>query len=161
MQEFCEIRINGGDTQEVPRGQRLSDLAKKVYGEDYEQAVLAVYNEKLTELTHEVKRDGSIDFLTTDNKDGQRAYRRSLIFLMHKALHELFPEEKPTVFVQYSIGDGYYCTFGGGRRTTKKLLSDLKKKMKEIVALDLPITKNTYPTSEAIELFAKGGMPDK
>lgn len=161
MQEFCEIRINGGDTQEVPRGQRLSDLAKKVYGEDYEQAVLAIYNEKLTELTHEVKRDGSIDFLTTDNKDGQRAYRRSLIFLMHKALHELFPEEKPTVFVQYSIGDGYYCTFGGGRRTTKKLLSDLKKKMKEIVALDLPITKNTYPTSEAIELFARGGMPDK
>lgn len=161
MQDFCEIRINGGEPQRVPRDQKLSDLAKKVYGEDYEKAYLAIYNSKLTELTQDVREDGTIDFLSSANKDGQRAYRRSLVFLMHKALHELFPEEKPTVFVQFSLGDGYYCTFGEGRKATKKLLSELKRKMKEIVTLDLPITKRTYPTVEATELFARGGMPDK
>ena len=161
MQDFCEIRINGGEPQRVPRDQKLSDLAKKVYGEDYEKAYLAIYNGKLTELTQDVREDGTIDFLSSANKDGQRAYRRSLVFLMHKALHELFPEEKPTVFVQFSLGDGYYCTFGEGRKATKKLLSELKRKMKEIVTLDLPITKRTYPTVEATELFARGGMPDK
>ncbi len=161
MQDFCEIRINGGEPQRVPRDQKLSDLAKKVYGEDYEKAYLAIYNGKLTELTQDVREDGTIDFLSSANKDGQRAYRRSLVFLMHKALHELFPEEKPTVFVQFSLGDGYYCTFGEGRKATKKLLSELKRKMKEIVTLDLPITKKTYPTVEATELFARGGMPDK
>ncbi len=161
MQDFCEIRINGGEPQRVPRDQKLSDLAKKVYGEDYEKAYLAIYNDKLTELTQDVREDGTIDFLSSANKDGQRAYRRSLVFLMHKALHELFPEEKPTVFVQFSLGDGYYCTFGEGRKATKKLLSELKRKMKEIVTLDLPITKKTYPTVEATELFARGGMPDK
>ncbi|MDD6550723.1 MAG: nucleoside kinase [Lachnospiraceae bacterium] len=162
MQEFCTIQVaDEKEPREVPYGQTLVDLAKKVYGEKNEDMVLAVYNGKLTELTHQVKNDGEIAFISVKNKDGERAYRRSAVFLMHKALHDIFPDEKPTVFVQFSLGDGYYCTLGKGKKVTKKLLSDLKRRMKQIVELDLPITKSIYPTQEAAELFKEAGMPDK
>lgn len=162
MQEFTTIRIDGEEEpRQVPCGQTLVDLAKKVYAEKNDEVVLAVYNGKLTELTHQVKNDGDIRFLSVKNKDGERAYRRSAVFLMHKALHDICPDEKASVFVQFSLGDGYYCTLGKGKKVTKKLLSDLKKRMKQLVELDLPITKSIYPTSDAAELFAEAGMPDK
>lgn len=162
MKEFVNVRVDDeNEPRQVPYGQTLMDLSKKVFAEKNDSIVLAICNGKLTELTHQVKEDGSIRFLSTENKDGERAYRRSAVFLMHKALHDIFPGEKPTVFVQYSLGEGYYCTFGKGMKVTKKLLSDLKKRMKELVSLDLPITKSIYPTTEAAELFSMAGMPDK
>lgn len=160
--EFCSIKIDGlSEPMEVPYGQTLIDLSKKAFGEKSDEMVLAVFNGKLSELTSQVKTDGEVKFLSIQNKDGERAYRRSVVFLMHKALHDIFPGEKPTVFVQFSLGEGYYCTLGQGKKVTKKLLSELKKRMKQLVELDLPVKKSIYPTSEARELFAEAGMPDK
>lgn len=160
--EFCSIKIDGlSEPMEVPYGQTLIDLSKKAFGEKSDEMVLAVYNGKLSELTSQVKADGEVEFLSVQSKDGERAYRRSVVFLMHKALHDIFPGEKPTVFVQFSLGEGYYCTLGQGKKVTKKLLSELKKRMKQLAELDLPVKKSVYPTSEARELFAEAGMPDK
>lgn len=160
--EFCSIKIDGlSEPMEVPYGQTLIDLSKKAFGEKSDEMVLAVYNGKLLELTSQVKADGEVKFLSVQSKDGERAYRRSVVFLMHKALHDIFPGEKPTVFVQFSLGEGYYCTLGQGKKVTKKLLSELKKRMKQLAELDLPVKKSVYPTSEARELFAEAGMPDK
>ena len=160
--EFCSIKIDGlSEPMEVPYGQTLIDLSKKAFGEKSDEMVLAVYNGKLSELTSQVKTDGEVKFLSVQSKDGERAYRRSVVFLMHKALHDIFPGEKPTVFVQFSLGEGYYCTLGQGKKVTKKLLSELKKRMKQLAELDLPVKKSVYPTSEARELFAEAGMPDK
>jgi uridine kinase len=160
--EFCSIKIDGlSEPMEVPYGQTLIDLSKKAFGEKSDEMVLAVYNGKLSELTSQVKADGDVKFLSVQSKDGERAYRRSVVFLMHKALHDIFPGEKPTVFVQFSLGEGYYCTLGQGKKVTKKLLSELKKRMKQLAELDLPVKKSVYPTSEARELFAEAGMPDK
>ncbi|MGN0240723.1 MAG: nucleoside kinase [Candidatus Weimeria sp.] len=160
--EFCSIKIDGVDEpMEVPYGQTLIDISKKAFGDKSDDMMLAVYNGKLSELTSQVKADGEVRFLTIQSKDGERAYRRSTVFLMHKALHDIFPGEKPTVFVQFSLGEGYYCTLGQGKKVTKKLLSDLKKRMKQLSELDLPVSKNIYPTAEARELFAEAGMPDK
>lgn len=160
--EFCSIKIDGlSEPMEVPYGQTLIDLSKKAFGEKSDEMVLAVYNGKLSELTSQVKADGEVKFLSVQSKDGERAYRRSVVFLMHKALHDIFPGEKPTVFVQFSLGEGYYCTLGQGKKVTKKLLSELKKRMKQLAELDLPVLKNIYPTAEARELFAEAGMPDK
>lgn len=160
--EFCSIKIDGlSEPMEVPYGQTLIDLSKKAFGEKSDEMVLAVYNGKLSELTSQVKADGEVKFLSVQSKDGERAYRRSVVFLMHKALHDIFPGEKPTVFVQFSLGEGYYCTLGQGKKVTKKLLSELKKRMKQLAELDLPVKKSVYPTSEARELFAEAGMPDK
>lgn len=160
--EFCSVKIDGiEEPMEVPYGQTLIDLSKKAFGEKSDEQILAVYNGKLSELTTQVKADGEVRFLSVQNKDGERAYRRSVVFLMHKALHDIFPGEKPTVFVQFSLGEGYYCTFGQGKKVTKKLLSELKKRMKQLAELDLPVKKSVYPTAEARELFAEAGMPDK
>ena len=160
--EFCSIKIDGlSEPMEVPYGQTLIDLSKKAFGEKSDEMVLAVYNGKLSELTSQVKADGEVKFLSVQSKDGERAYRRSVVFLMHKALHDIFPGEKPTVFVQFSLGEGYFCTLGQGKKVTKKLLSELKKRMKQLAELDLPVKKSVYPTSEARELFAEAGMPDK
>jgi len=162
VREFYEVKIEGEDEpREVPAGQTLMDLSKKIYGEKSDNYVLAFADGKLTELTHQVKSDSVVRFLSSNDKDGQRALRRSIVFVMHKALHDIFPDEKPTVFVQFSLGEGYYCTLGGGKKVTRKLLTDLKRRMKQLIDMDLPVTKSVYPTFEACELFLEEGMPDK
>lgn len=51
--------------------------------------MLALYNNRLRELKKTVKKDGELSFLTTSDKTGKRAYRRSVTLLMQKALQSV------------------------------------------------------------------------
>lgn len=164
MEDYLQINIKGiEETESVPYGQKLSDLAKKAFPDKKDDILLAVYDGKLCELTTEVKQDGDVKFLTYADKDGRRAYRRSLVFLMQRAIddvlpHEDDPQKKIHVHVQFSLGEGYYCTFTQNFKITKKLINELKKKMKELAGLDLPIKKKVLPTAEAVQVFHDAGM---
>lgn len=162
MQEKREITITCQDRQiQVPYGITLQELAKELYPKDYKRYYLAEYNGKLAELHRTIKREGSICFLDGTNKDSQRAYRRSLVFLMQRALKDLLDKVDWDVRVQFSLGDGYYCTLKGHDHISDSFLSKLSLRMEELIQKDLPIEKNIFPTCDAIALFAEQGMKDK
>ncbi|MBQ2577205.1 MAG: hypothetical protein II566_08030, partial [Lachnospiraceae bacterium] len=156
MQEKREITITCQDRQiQVPYGTTLQELAKELYPKDYKRYYLAEYNGKLAELHRTIKREGSICFLDGTNKDSQRAYRRSLVFLMQRALKDLLDKVDWDVRVQFSLGDGYYCTLKGHDHISDSFLSKLSLRMEELIQKDLPIEKNIFPTCDAIALFAE------
>ncbi len=162
MQEKRDITITfDGKQLQVPYATTLQQLAMEQYPTDYRRFYLAEYNGKLAELHKEIKRDGNIRFLDGNNKDSQRAYRRSLVFLMQRALKELLASEDWEVRVQFSLGEGYYCTLNGRSEVGEAFLSELSAKMDELIQKDLPIEKNIFPTCDAIALFAEQGMKDK
>ena len=68
--------------------------------------MLALYNNRLRELKKTVKKDGELSFLTTSDKTGKRAYRRSVTLLMQKAVYNLWGREHIGVYVRYAIGRG-------------------------------------------------------
>ena len=92
-------RASNGDTcssraksKQYPYGTSFLAIAQE-YQQRYEDdIVLAVYNNRLRELGKQAKRDGMLEFITTADKTGKKTYRRSVTFLMQKAVFELWGE---------------------------------------------------------------------
>ncbi|MCR5451771.1 MAG: nucleoside kinase [Lachnospiraceae bacterium] len=159
MAEVCTITTQGR-SEDVPKGITLFELLTRVAPEKREEVVLAVYNGKLCELNKPLKKSGEVEFLPKDDKNGKRAVQRSLVFLMQRALMD-FDDIKSDIHVEFSIGNGYYCTFEDGSKPDEFFLERLENRMRELVTADLPITKKAYNTMAARELFAERGMEDK
>ncbi len=123
------------------------------------QIVLAKFRGKLIELFKVPKGDGEVEFITTYDVNGRRTYRRSLVFLMERALFDVASGKD--VRVMYSLADSYFCRFTDDSEVTPDLVDALKKRMEELVSEDIPLKKTTMKTYEAMGHFEKEGMLDK
>lgn len=153
-----------GEKKQYPSGIKFEEIAKEYQPEFQDDIVLVLYNNRLRELWKTAKRDGSLELLTTADKAGRKAYRRSATLLMQKAVHNLWGEEKKIVHVMYSIGQGYYCELvkdGEVQEVTEEMLESLRKRMKDLVDREILIEKESVNTDDAVALFRELGMTDK
>ena len=150
-----------GKTYQYEKGTTVLHLAQ-AWHDQYEDAIiLAVFNNKLIELGQVIPGDGDIAFLTTKDKNGKRAYRRSVVFLMQRALQQMYPDGTEILHVEHSLGAGYYCRMEVRKVIDSAWLENLKKEMLALVEKNLTIEKKTMKTEDARKLFAKCGMQDK
>lgn len=138
--------------------QSLADLAKEDVRDDI---VLAKQDNRLHELTAEIENDHPVTMITTSDTDGRRAYRRSMILLMQKAMDLILPEESPDIQVLFSLDQAFFCKLESKTGLDQALLDQLKETMWNLVKEDLPIKKYTTTTREAREIFRKAKMPNK
>ncbi len=157
---MCKIIINGV-AHEYEYGTQLMVIAQEFQAQYGDDIVLAVYNHRLIELHKRVKEDGEISFVTTGDRDGRRAYRRSVVFLMQKAIEEMFQDETADIQVLHSLGQGYYCRLTGVEQLTATQLIQLRKIMMGLVEKNLPLQKYTIKTREAKDIFNQAGMTNK
>jgi len=122
--------------------------------------VACLVDGQLRELTYHADRDLNVHVLTTADSDGMRVYRRSLSFLLVAVAHELFPEAQ--ILVDYGLNFGaYYCEVEGRPTFAEAELAQIESRMRELVAADLPITKQRIPLEEAEQLFKASQADDK
>lgn len=162
MQEFnITIHISNEDkiTERVLQGTRFVSLAEK-YQEYYKDSiVLVMENKRLRELNSEIKEDADVEFITITDRDGKRAYRRSITILMQKAVHNLWRNETH-VKVLHSLGESYYCEMDSMEMDMEKLTL-LKEEMFRLVDQDIEIKKRSIKTDDAREMFHEFKMYDK
>ena len=151
-----------GETREYPEGIQLLQIANEYKSKFDHDIVLALVGNKLTELAKELKSSCDIKFVTTAETCGNQAYRRSVTLMMLKAFYNVCGYQNiEKITVNFSLSKGYYCTFKGSVKLTRDLLYSVKKNMEQMVTQDIPILKNSIPTCEVIERFAKHHMYDK
>lgn len=156
------------EKKEYPAGTSFLAVAQE-YQERYsDDIVLVLYNNRLRELNKKVEKDGRIEFITTADKTGKKAYRRSATLLMQKAVHNLWGEEKILVRVMYSISQSYYCELICRKDGSDEVVpvdaamtEKLKKEMYRMVMADIEIEKRNINTDDAVALFRELGMTDK
>ena len=158
--EMLEVRI-GNETKQVKRKTRYSDLAREVEDQYDYPIMLASLNHRLKELNKGITKGGELSFLTMNDSDGRKTYRRSLTFLMEKAVRNVTGQKSITANVMYSIGNAYYCEMTEDYPVDADFLSKLKAEMQRLVDLDLPLSKESWSTEDAISYFASEGMRDK
>lgn len=162
MQEF-KITIHLPQHEPVqemlPEGTRLEMLAEK-YQEFYkDKIVLVKFNNKLREINNTINKAGELSFVTMTDRDGKRAYRRSVLILLQKAVYNLWGKQT-CVRVFHSLGEGYYCELEG-MELNKAMLLSIKTEMLRLVDKDIEIEKQSVKTDYAVDLFHEFGMKDK
>ena len=155
------------EKSEYPSGVSFLRVAEDYREQAKDDIVLVVYNHRLRELGKCATEDGTVEFVTTADKTGKKTYRRSVLLLMQKAVHDLWGKEQIDVRVKYSIGQGYYCELvnrGQGGNTVPVSKADterLKNQMYRLVLSDIEIKKKSINTDDAVALFHEYGMTDK
>ncbi len=151
-----------GEQRQYPAGTLYQEIARE-YQKDYDSTIMLIrFDNILRELSKEVIKEGTIEFVTMADKPGISTYRRTVVLMMAAALDELYPEDR--VFVQHSLGPGYYCEFREKDQyvpADEERLQALKAKMDEFAAANLPILKHNVKKQDAIDFFNKVGRDEK
>ena len=152
----------GNIVKEYEAGTTYEQVMKEHYPEKSEQIILVKVNGKLEELTKKIKRECVVEPVFFGDDPGYNSYRRSMTFLMLKAIYALYShEEIGKVRVEFSAGAGYFCTLSGNVKIDKTFTEKVEARMKEYVEEAIPIKKEVVNTQEAIARFSEYGMSDK
>ncbi len=160
-----QVKLPNGKTQEVASGTPVRELLPEKTEADL--PVIAVkFNNKVASLDRPVDRDGQVECVDMSSRDGALIYRRSLTFLLIRAIADLFPDLK--VYINHSLNRGYYGeVFNeilGEEKPQVLVESDIrriKQHMTELVKEDIPFERNEVPIPEAMKMFADAGLHDK
>ena len=133
------------------------------YQERYDDTIaLVMVDGKITELMKTLTRDCELQFVTLKNSAGHKAYVRTAIMLLIKALYDVEPRENvERIKVEFAVGQGYYCSLKGKIRVDETLIERLNVRMQQLVMDNVPIEKKTYPLEDGLALFDRYGMEDK
>jgi uridine kinase len=154
--------VNTKSNIEVEQGTSLSEIAATLTVDDNHPIVGALVNNCVRELSYTLYKPKVVEFFDVNNVNGQRMYRRSLCFIMAKAVHDV--DNSLNVTIEHSISKGLYCELqtlkGEYVKPTEQLVKDIKKRMAEIVAADYEFGRREVLTTEAAKMFAERGMTD-
>ncbi|SCY54337.1 nucleoside kinase [Butyrivibrio sp. INlla14] len=159
---MAKITING-ITKEYDKGVTFEDIAREHQGE-YEYRIAAVlFNGKIRELMKTVKKDGELSFITFADTIGYKTMRRTAVMMLIKAVRDVGGDKKLKTRVEFTVGNGYYCTLKGmgDDKVDEAFAKKVSDRIQELIDAKIPITKKVYPLDDAVELFAKQGMDDK
>ena len=121
--------------------------------------VSAKVNHKVEGLTFQLYNNKDVEFLDIQSSSGMRTYVRSLIFILSKAVEDLYPNGN--IVLEHQVSNGYYCQLKLDRTIGLDDVIRIKQRMKEIIAEDLPFKRFEKHTHEVVELFRNKGMTDK
>ncbi|WMJ90692.1 nucleoside kinase [Anaerocolumna sp. MB42-C2] len=158
---MIRAEING-NIKEYPKGISLLEISRE-YQKDYkDDIILAFVNDRLRELQKTVQNDCKIRFVTTAEDAGHKTYNRGLTLVMLKAIYSVIGSPNiRKISIEYSVGNGLYCQTDTKEPITEEQCLAVKEKMKSLIDKNLPITKKSIGTADAIELFKLYGMYDK
>lgn len=152
---FCE---NTKEEREYPVGTDLHYIAGDLKI-NINNGILGAYvNNKPREMDFCLISPANIKFFGLDCSDGQRVYNRTLMFVLYKAIYDLFGNKYKLTLCN-SVASGYYCIIRKGHNTLSlDSIDKIESRMHEIVEENLPIIRKEIPTDDAIELFEKQGL---
>ncbi len=169
--------LNNGTELEVPIGMTLEEAfpltgLKMKYG-----PFSARVNNKVEGMHYRIYRPKQVEFLDISSPSGNRAYTRTLFFILCKALHELYDEptnlppqgEAPVpaackrvqVSIDIPVSNGYYVDVQMGRPVTLDDVGLIRKRMQRIVNKALPIHRYEASTDEVVNMFRQTGELSK
>lgn len=161
MEKSIKINcLNNKKIKNYQLGTSLSDIIKDQKIELDYLILGAMVNNKLEELSYEIYKPKTIEFIDITHRDGRRMYIRSLSFILIKAVKELFPDKN--IKIEHSISKGFYCEIEGIKKENiLQTTSDVKNKMRQIIEKDLPFERKEIQVQEALDIFKRSNFDEK
>ena len=136
---------------EVPKGLTIKGALKHQIENSSIKDIIAVrFNNSIESLNMPIEKDGTVEFINRQDKDGRIIYIRGLLFLLSKAFKELYPDAH--LSVNYQLSNSMFGRIDN-MEITDEIIEKVKEKMQEYVDKDLPIIKVVMTQEEAEEFY--------
>lgn len=156
------VTVNGGAPQALPSGTVVGSLLPPGETDGELPYLAALVNNDVASLSYPLTVNSRVRFLTMADPHGWRVYRRSLCFLLAKAVRDLFPQ---AVFaVEHSFGLGLYCSFSDTSdrdATLVERVAQLEAHMRRLSEQDLPFERRKISYADAVRDFEAAAEHEK
>ncbi len=114
--------------------------------------IAARFNNTIESLNLPIKKDGEIEFINREDKDGRIIYIRGLLFIMSMSFSEVYP--KALLTVNYQLSNAMFGSVDN-MEVTDEMIEKVKQRMQEIIDENIPIRKIMMTQEEAEEFYKK------
>ena len=111
---------------------------KEIENSKLKDIIAARFNNTIESLNLPIKKDGEIEFINREDKDGRIIYIRGLLFIMSMAFSEVYP--KALLTVNYQLSNAMFSSVDN-MEVTDEMIKKVKQRMQEIIDEDIPIRK--------------------
>lgn len=155
--KMINIYLTDQGQQEVTEGTKVKDLVVDYYKDHKLPIVGALIRNEMQDLNYLLQDDDTVEMIDLANEDGVRIYRRSALFILLKACHDLFPGR--VLMARHSLSDGLFCEFPL-QEITPSEVKKLEERMHQIVNEGLPMERFVVHMKEALEIFSSLNQED-
>ncbi len=119
------------------------------------KAIAIKMDGKVDDLCSVLDRDMAIEVITPDSEEGVEILRHDAAHIMAQAVQELFPGTQDTIGPV--IENGFFYDFYRDEPFHEDDLAKIEKRMSEIVARNLEITREIWTRDQALKYFEDAG----
>lgn len=128
---------------------------------DKKNTVYAAYINNIPHSLNYLLQENNIqlDPVFDDSSFGQLIYKRSLSFLLHRTIFELYRNSR--IVLGTSIGNSYYYDFYSDIPVNETLLKEIAKKMREFISNQEIFEQYNFKKEDAVNYLKKRGYYNK
>ncbi|MEQ8897354.1 MAG: threonine--tRNA ligase [Roseovarius sp.] len=149
-----------GNARSYDKGVTPADVAASISNSLAKKAISAHVDGKHWDLQWPIESDAAISINTMkDEAAANELVRHDLAHVMARAVQEIWPETKVTIGPV--IENGWYYDFDRAEPFTPEDLSQIEKRMKDIINLRDPVKTEVWERDRAIAHYKETGEPYK
>ena len=137
---------------EVEKGTKVIDLLKDEIESAKVEVIACMCNNEVRSLNLELEEDYKLELIDLNSKNGMMIYIRGVMYIMAKALNELYPEALLTV--NYQLSNAMFCELDN-MKMTDEMINNIHNRMQEIIDKDIEIRKVKMTLEEAKAFYEK------
>jgi len=145
------------DGKKIPFSKNIDgfEIANKISKSLAKEACVMDVDGELKDLSFVIDRDSIVKIITAKDKAGLEVIRHDTAHILAMAVQELFPGTQVTIGPV--IENGFYYDFSRKKPFTNEDLTQIEKKMKEIVDRNELTKREVWKRKDAIDHFKKMG----
>ncbi len=149
---MLNITLKGGDVRQLEENTTVEALCRDISMNLYRAACAARINGEVRDLRTPLTEDCTLEILTFEDEDGQRAFNHTASHILAQAVMHLFPDTK--FAIGPAIDNGFYYDFDKETPFTAEDLEKIEKEMAAIAKAALPIERFGLDIEEAHKRMA-------
>ena len=155
MEIYC---INNKKTESFNPGVTFADIFDSLGVTLKSSPVCVTANGKVTDLSTKVYEDCDVEFLDVTTSIGARSYSQGLVFVLAKAVSELFPGGR--IRVSNAVSKGFYCPVEIDHKITDEDVTTISERMGSIIGRNIPFIKHSAHTKDVADIMSAAGRED-
>ncbi|RYU63248.1 threonine--tRNA ligase [Methylolobus aquaticus] len=146
------ITLPDGSRREFPGAISVMQVAESIGAGLARAALAGRVDGRLVDTSHLIEHDAEVAIITAKQPEGLEIIRHSTAHLLAEAVKSLYPSAQVTIGPV--VEDGFYYDFSFERPFTPEDLEAIERKMAELAAAALPVTRSVMPRDDAVEYFS-------
>lgn len=155
MEIYC---INNNKSDSFNPGVSFIEVFKSMGVSLKSCPICVTANGKVMDLQAKVYEDCDVEYLDVTTSIGARSYSQGLVFVLAKAVSELFPGGR--IRVSNAVSKGFYCPIEIGRQVTEDDVTSISERMGSIIGRNIPFVKHIAHTKDVADIMSRVGRED-